>query len=96
LEISSNLGPPLNYPPSTKITAQIQVSDDNFSTIKDSINLELVNDTYTYDISSLSDAKSVRVKFNFQTQNPSVSPELISFEIWANVDLPINEDGSTS
>jgi plastocyanin len=82
-------------PPSTKITAQIQVSDDNFSTIKDSINLELVNDTYTYDISSLSDAKSVRVKFNFQTQNPSVSPELISFEIWANVDLPINEDGST-
>jgi PKD repeat protein len=81
--------------PSTKITAQIQVSDDNFSTVKDSIDLELVNDTYTYDISSLSDAKSVRVKFDFQTQNPSVSPELISFEVWANVDLPINEDGST-
>jgi len=83
-------------PASTKITAQVQVSDDNFSTIKDSITLELVNDTYTYDISSLANAKSVRVKFDFQTENTSLSPELISFEVWADLikNSSIAEDGS--
>ena len=82
-------------PASTKISAQVQVSDDNFSTIKDSITLELVNDTYTYDISSLSNAKSVRVKFDFQTEDTSITPELIHFEVWADlIEIEIAEDGS--
>jgi len=81
-------------PASTKISAQVQVSDDDFSTIKDSIILELVDDTYTYDISSLSNAKSVRVKFDFQTGDTSITPELIHFEVWADlIEIEIAESG---
>jgi len=68
---------------STSISALIEVSDDNFSTVKDSRTLELVDDTRTYDIYSLADSRYVRVKFDFQTADASVSPHLIHFEIQA-------------
>ena len=72
-------------PSSTSITAQVQVSDDNFSTVKDSINLELTGDVQDFDISSLLDSKSVRVKLNFQTEDVSVTPQLVFFEVWVDV-----------
>jgi hypothetical protein len=65
--------------------AQVQVSDDNFATIKDSIDLELTGDVQELDISSLANAKYVRVKLDFQTQDPSITPRLAWFEVWANL-----------
>ena len=69
----------------TRLIAQVQSSDDNFSTIKGSINFELANDTQTYDLSSLASARYVRAKFDFQTEDPFLSPELIHFEVWTNL-----------
>lgn len=78
---------------STTISAQVQVSDDNFSTIKDSTTLELSPDLQMHGISSLSNARYVRIKFDFQTQDSTLSPELIYFEVWANL---IEESVSTT
>jgi hypothetical protein len=77
----------------TGMSAQVQVSDDNFSTVKDSITFELTTQTNTYEISALANARYVRVKFDFQTDNVSFSPRLISFEVWANL---IQESSETT
>jgi hypothetical protein len=70
-------------PSSTGISVQVQSSDDNFTTVKGSRTLELRNDTQVYDISSLASSRYVRVKFDFQTQDTSISPQLIYFEVQA-------------
>ena len=70
---------------STKINARVEVSDDNFLTIKGSVNLELTGGVQKFDISSLPNAQYVRVKLDFQTENTSVTPRLIFFEVWADV-----------
>ncbi|GAG87539.1 unnamed protein product, partial [marine sediment metagenome] len=83
-------------PSFTSINAQVQVSDDNFSTIKDSITLELTDDLQFYDIPSLFNTRYVRVKFDFQTENISITPELIYFEIRANLIETASGDAAIS
>jgi hypothetical protein len=73
-------------PPSTKIIAFIEVSDDNFATIKDSKTIELKGDFETFSLESLAFAKYVRVKFDFSTDDPSTTPRLASFEVWYYLD----------
>jgi hypothetical protein len=81
-------------PSSTKISAQVQVSDDNFASIKDSMDFELTGDTQTFDIKSLSNARYVRVKFDFETNDTSISPHLISFEVWSYLIEPNTIEGN--
>jgi len=77
-----------------KITAHIEISDDNFSTIKDSTIIELTGGTQEFDISFLPNAQYVRVKLDFKTENISITPHFIFFEVWA--DINANESIATN
>ncbi len=71
-------------PESTSIIAHLEVSDDNFATIKDSVSFELqgTRGIEEFDPNSLAIARYIRVRFDFRTNNPSVSPRLSFIDVW--------------
>ena len=83
-------------PSSTKIVAHVQVSDDNFATIKDSIDFDLTGNLQIFDaLSALANGRYIRVKLDFQTQDISVTPHLVSFEVWYYVIESASENADT-
>lgn len=71
-----------------KITVNVQVSDDG-STVKDNLLLNLDDGANTYDISTLADAKYVRIDSSLSTDNPLTTPVFHSFSILTNSDLDL-------
>jgi len=69
----------------TNMTADLESSDDNFSTTKDSIRVGLMDGFHNYDAWSLADAKYFRIIFNFSTNDTSISPQLDSFQIQGDI-----------
>lgn len=69
-----------------KITVNVQVSDDE-STVKDNILLNLGNGVNTYDISTLANAKYVRITSFLSTGSTLTSPVFHSFSIITGSDL---------
>ena len=69
-----------------KITMNVQVSDDG-STVKDNLLLNLDDGTNIYDISTLADAKYVRIDSFLSTDNPLTTPVFRSFSIIISSDL---------
>ncbi|MFH1036999.1 MAG: hypothetical protein V1756_03010, partial [Patescibacteria group bacterium] len=70
-----------NLPAGTGISATLESSDDDFETVKDYLDINLLNGARNYDAFQLEDAKFFRVVFDFHTQNTAVTPELSYFEI---------------
>jgi len=68
-------------PNNTSMTARLESSDNNFSSIKSSLNIDLKDGLNNYDAWALTDAKYFRAIFSYHTSNVSISPKLISFEI---------------
>ncbi|MDZ7726636.1 MAG: tail fiber domain-containing protein [Candidatus Campbellbacteria bacterium] len=70
----------VNLPDGATLTAEVRSSDDNFTTTKDSVTVELEDGMKTYDLAELADASYYRILFEFEANNSGETPELIFFE----------------
>jgi hypothetical protein len=64
-----------------KITAIVETSNNNFSSVLESVKIELQDGARTYELEMLRPAQYARVRFLFQTSDTRVTPELHQFSL---------------